>query len=391
MDFLFTGLNQGWHSENISPQDKVAISCPGARCFFVRQKKVFGGSLERMSKMLKKYIEQIMSGENLSQEEAAAAMKIILTGEALEAQIAAFLTALKVKGETSEEITGFAKILLAHADHVGHRQPVMCNCGTGGDTTNTFNVSTTVAFVLAGGGVNIAKHGNRSVSSSSGSADVLSSLGVNVNLASRGVEKEIDSIGIGFLFAPALNKAMKYVAKTRRELGFRTVFNLLGPIINPAALSYQLVGVYDAGLTHKVAEVLGHIGVKRGMVIHSEDGMDEISTHARTKVSELIDGTVRDYEIDPAEYGFVPGTLSDYQGGTPEENALILRNILCGKEQGAKRDIVVFNAAAGFYIAGKVASLLEGIALAKETLDSGKALDKLEALIELSQEEAIAV
>ena len=343
--------------------------------------------------MLKKYIEKVVAGQNLSQQEAGEAMEIIMSGQAVDTQIAAFLTALKAKGESSVEIAGFAKTLIAHADPVPHKAPVLCNCGTGGDAKNTFNISTTSSFVLAAGGVNVAKHGNRSASSKSGAADVLDALGVQVNLPAAHVGTEIDSIGLGFLFAPALNKAMKYVAKTRKELGYRTVFNMLGPIINPAGLDYQCVGIYDGALTHKVAEVLKEVGVKHALVFHSEDGMDEISTHAKTKVSELRKGEIFDYEIDPADYGFsAAGTVEDYRGGEPAENAEITRAILEGKERGVKRDIVVMNAAAAFYAADRVASIGDGLALAREMLDSGKAAQKLEELILISHElEAKAV
>lgn len=343
--------------------------------------------------MLKHYIETLIEGQDLTQQEAGAAMEVILSGEAVDTQIAAFLTALKAKGESSTEIAGFAKTLIAHADHVPHQKPVLCNCGTGGDAKNTFNISTTASFILAAGGVNVAKHGNRSASSKSGAADVLEALGVNVNLPAAQVGREIDQIGLGFLFAPALNKAMKYVAKTRKELGYRTVFNMLGPIINPAGLDYQCVGIYDGGLTHKFAEVLREVGVKHAMVFHSEDGMDEISTHARTKVSELYHGEIRDYEMNPADYGFsMEGSIEDYRGGEPQDNAKITRDILEGREKGVKRDIVVLNAAAAFYAADRTASIQEGIQLANEMLDAGKAAEKLQELIAISHmPEAAAV
>lgn len=335
--------------------------------------------------MLKAYLNQVVEGRNLSQKEAGAAMDVILNGKATEAQIGAFLTALKIKGEVIEEIAGFAQTLISQAEKVKHTKPVICNCGTGGDTKNTFNISTAVAFVLAGAGVTVAKHGNRSVSSSCGSADVLTALGVNVDLPAARVSEEIEALGIGFLFAPALNKAMRFVAKPRKELGFRTVFNLLGPIINPAHLDYQLVGVYDRALTEKVAAVLQAVGVKQAMVISSDDGMDEISTHAKTKVSELRNGKICSYEIDPAQYGFVQGTMQEYQGGDPEESAKLLAAVLAG-EEGAKRDIVLLNAAAGLYIADAVPSIEAGLELAAATIDSGAAQKKLTALIEFSNE-----
>ena len=337
--------------------------------------------------MLKKYIEVLMAGQDLSQQEAGDAMEVILSGQAVATQLAAFSTALKGKGDTAGEHAGFPKTLIAHADHVPHKKPVLCNCGTGGDAKNTFNISTTSAFVLAAGGVQVAKHGNRSASSRSGAADVLEALGVNVNLPAGSVGQEIDSIGLGFLFAPALNKAMKYVAKTRRELGYRTVFNMLGPIINPAGLDYQCVGIYDGELTHKFAEVLRAVGVKHALVFHSEDGMDEISTFASSKVSELKDGNIIDYEINPQTYGFVAkGSVADYRGGEPADNARITLDILEGREKGAKRDIVLLNAAAAFYAADRTASIAEGLELAAQMLDSGKAAAKLQELIDISNE-----
>ena len=335
--------------------------------------------------MLKQYITKVMNGENLTQEEAGKAMDIILSGEANESQIASFLSVLKMKGEVVDEIAGFARTLIAHASHVPHQKPVTCNCGTGGDTKNTFNISTTAAFVLAAGGVFVAKHGNRGVSSASGSSDVLSELGVKYDLTPENAGKIIDDIGIAFLFAPAFNKAMKYVAKTRKELGFRTVFNLLGPIINPAGLDYQMVGIYDAELTELIAGVLKEVGVKHAMVIASGDGMDEISTNTKTKVSEIKDGQIRTYEINPADYGFQPGTLADYAGGTSQENAEITLKILRGEEKGIKRDIVVMNAGAALYAGDKAASIADGIRLANELIDSGAALKKLQQLIEETQ------
>ena len=342
--------------------------------------------------MLKQYIEKVMDGQDLTQQEAGQAMEVIMSGQAVDTQIAAFLTALKVKGESSKEIAGFAKTLIAHADHVPHAKPVLCNCGTGGDAKNTFNISTTASFVLAAGGVNVAKHGNRSASSKSGAADVMEALGVKVNLPAERVGQEIDRIGLGFLFAPALNKAMKYAAKTRKELGYRTVFNMLGPIVNPAGLDYQCAGIYDGALTQKFAEVLREVGVKHALVYHSEDGMDEISTHARTKVSELQGGKIINYEINPKDYGFAAGDVEDYRGGEPVDNAKITRDILDGREKGVKRDIVVLNAGAAFYAADRAASIAEGIQLAQEMIDSGKAAEKLQELIDISNElEAQAV
>lgn len=336
--------------------------------------------------MLKEYILKIMEGKDLTQEEAGAAMDIILSGNANDSQIASLLSVLKMKGEVVDEIAGFAKTLIAHADHVPHQHPVMCNCGTGGDTKNTFNISTTASFILAAGGVYVAKHGNRGVSSASGSSDVLGELGVKYDLTAEAAGKIIEDIGICFLFAPAFNKAMKYVAKTRKELGFRTVFNLLGPIINPAGLAYQMVGVYDANLTELVAGVLKQIGLKHAMVLHSNDGMDEISTNTKTKVTELKDGELHTYEIDPAEYGFKPGTIADYIGGTPKENAAIALGILKGEDKGIRRDVVVLNAGVALYVGDQAASIKEGIEKASKLLDSGEALAKLQQLAQHTQE-----
>lgn len=333
--------------------------------------------------MLKKYLNVLSEKKDLTQQEAVEAMNVIMEGQATDAQIGAFLTLLKMKGETIDEIAGFAKTLLAHADRVKHDKPVICPCGTGGDTKGTFNVSTSTAFVLAGGGVTVAKHGNRSVSSSCGSADVLTALGVKVDQPAEWVSAEINNIGIGFLFAPALNKAMRFVANPRRELGFRTVFNMLGPIINPAHLDYQLVGIYDGTLTEKVAGVLDSVGVKQAMVIHSDDGMDEISTGAETKVSELKDGRVKNYKLNPRDYGFSPASIAQYRGGTPDMNADIIRKVLSG-EQGARRDIVLMNAGAGFYITNCTPSIADGIKLARRVIDSGAARSKLDELVRFS-------
>lgn len=334
--------------------------------------------------MLKVFLSKLTSGQDLTRQEAAEVMNIILAGQATDAQIGAFLTALKIKGETSTEIAGFAATLINHADYVEHDKPVICPCGTGGDTKGTFNVSTAVAFVLAAGGVGVAKHGNRSVSSSCGSADVLSELGVDIDKDAKQVSQEIAKTNIGFLFAPNLNKAMKYVAKPRRELGFRTVFNMLGPIINPARLDYQLVGIYSQDLVEKVAEVLKEVGVKQAMVIASDDGMDEISTHEPTKVAELRNGKIRVYKINPHDYGFAGGSIADYAGSTPKNNARDILNVFNGMP-GAKRDIVVMNAGAAFYITGKTATIAEGVKLAGNIIDSGAARAKLSELIEVSK------
>lgn len=330
--------------------------------------------------MLKDILSQVVSGQDLSQATAQQAMNIIMSGQANEAQICAFLTALRMKGETSEEVTGFAATMRQYAVGLNCSSPELIDtCGTGGDRKGTFNISTTVAFVLAGAGLTVAKHGNKGVSSSSGSADVLTALGVNVNLPPAGVSKAIDELQIGFLYAPLFHQAMKYAAKPRKELGFRTVFNILGPLTNPANASCQLLGVYDPSLTHKVAEALVGLGTQRAMVVHSDDGLDEISTAVPTHVSEVQNGMVRDYVIDPAEYGFGSCSVQDYHGGTPQDNAAITLAILQG-QAGPKRDVVLLNAAAALMVADKADSIREGLELAANSIDSGAAMEKLEAL-----------
>lgn len=330
--------------------------------------------------MLKSYIDQVMVGQNLSQEQAQQAMQVIMSGQAGDVQISALLTALRMKGETSTEITGFAQTMRDYAVKINcSGEQLIDTCGTGGDKKGTFNVSTTVAFVLAGAGLTVAKHGNSGVSSSCGSADVLSALGINVTLPPETVAAIIKDLNIGFLYAPTFHKAMKYAAKPRKELGFRTIFNLLGPLTNPANAHCQLIGVYEPALTQKIGEALQGLGVRRAMVVHSFDGMDEISTLAPTQVTEVRDDEIRSYVIDPTYYGFTGGTAEDYLGGTPQENANIIIDILSG-QLGAKRDVVLINAAAALLVADKVESLEEGLIAAAASIDSGAALAKLEAL-----------
>lgn len=334
--------------------------------------------------MLKEVLAKVIQGENLSREAARQAMGHIMSGQASEAQVGAVLTALRMKGVTAAEIAGFADTMRKNAANIRPRQADLIDtCGTGGDGKNTFNVSTTVAFVLAGAGLAVAKHGNRGVSSSCGSADVLIALGVEVDLQPQAVEQTINETGIGFLFAPVFHQAMKYAAKPRKELGFRTVFNLLGPLTNPAQASRQLLGVYEPELTAKAAEALVSLGVQRAMVVHSYDGMDEISTAAPTHVSEVNGGNIRHYVLNPADYGFTAPEASAYRGGQPEENAAIVLDILRG-EPGPQRDIVLLNAAAALVVGDKAADIREGLALAASSLDSGAAMSKLEALRQVS-------
>jgi len=335
--------------------------------------------------MFKEYLAQVIMGEDLSQEEAQQAMGHIMSGQASEAQIGSFLTALRMKGTSSVEIAGFAATMRQFS------LPIRClsddlldTCGTGGDGKGTFNISTVAAFVLAGAGVTVAKHGNRGLSSSCGSADVLTALGVKVDLPPSAVELTINALGIGFMYAPVFHQAMKYAAKPRKELGFRTVFNILGPLTNPAQASRQLIGVYERDLTVKVAEALADLGIRRAMVVHSFDGMDEISSTTPTEVAEVKEGKIKNYVIDPRDYGFVPCDQAEYRGGSPEDNARIARSILQG-EKGPKRDIVLINAAAALVVAGKAGDLKEGLALAAASIDSGAGLAKLEALRDMTQ------
>ncbi len=341
--------------------------------------------------MLRDYLDFVINGEDLSRQQAQQAMGCIMTGQASEAQIGAFLTALRMKGATSTEITGFADTMRQHAikisvtSHDIDTQPLIDTCGTGGDCKGTFNVSTTVAFVLAGAGLTIAKHGNRGISSSSGSADVLNALGVCVELSPEQISTVISKVGIGFLYAPLFHQAMKYAAKPRKELGFRTVFNVLGPLTNPAHASKQLVGVYERKLTGIIAEALLGLGVDHAMVVHSLDGMDEISTAAPTQVVEVKNGELLAYVIDPQEYGFTYCDFNAYRGGSPEDNAKMLLAVLQG-ETGPKRDIVLINAAAALVVGDKAADLYEGLSIAAKSIDSGAALAKLQGLCQTTQQ-----
>ena len=334
--------------------------------------------------MLKAALSQVIGGENLSRQEAHESMQAIMSGASGDAQIGGLLTALRIKGETSEEIAGFAESMRSHTVKVTcSRTDLLDTCGTGGDCKGTFNISTTVAFVVAGAGASVAKHGNHGVSSSCGSADVLKALGIRIDLPAQNVASVIEDAQIGFLYAPTFHPAMKHAGKPRRELGFRTVFNVLGPLTNPLAAERQLLGVYDRSLTHKLAEVLLQLKTRRAMVVHGLDGLDEISTTAPTQVSEVVDGQIRSYMIDPADYGIPAAGLSAISGGTPEENADIIQSILHGK-RGARRDLVMLNAAAALVVAGKAENIKEGLKLSAESIDSGAAHAKLDRMRELS-------
>ncbi|CUH96980.1 Anthranilate phosphoribosyltransferase [Propionispora sp. 2/2-37] len=334
--------------------------------------------------MLKKFLAIVVNKTDLTREEAKESMDIIMSGKASEGQIGAFLAALRVKGEVVEEITGFAETMRAHAEKISCKNHGLIDtCGTGGDSKGTFNISTTAAFVLAGAGVSVAKHGNRGATSPCGSADLLEALGVRITLAPEIVAQSIDKIGIGFMYAPAFHGAMKYAAKPRRDLGFRTVFNILGPLTNPAGAECQLMGIYDGRMTTTIAETLAALGSKRAMVVHSHDGMDEISTAVPTTISEVKGGDVHTYQIDPEKLGFVKPPREAYLGGSALENAKITLDILQG-QKGFKRDIVLLNAAAGLIVSGKAESFPEGLELAASSIDCGAALAKLEELKKFS-------
>ncbi|MFH1285915.1 MAG: anthranilate phosphoribosyltransferase [Candidatus Micrarchaeota archaeon] len=326
------------------------------------------------------FLGKIARSENLSEKEAEEAMNVIMRGEATNAQIGAFLMGLEVKGASVEEITAFAKTMRANAQKIAPKVSLLADtCGTGGDRSGTFNVSTAAAFVVAGAGVAVAKHGNRSVSSKCGSADVLEALGVNVSLTPEEVEKKIEKLGIGFMFAPTFHPAMKYVAQARKEMKVKTVFNVLGPLSNPANASVQLVGVFKPELTETLAYVLKNLGVKSALVVHGS-GLDEISICGSTRVSELRSGKVKNYEITPDEFGIKRAKLEEILGSDAKGNAEILKAVLSGKK-GAHRDIVALNAGALLYIAGKAKTIKEGVKLAESSIDSGKAMEKLKLLI----------
>lgn len=334
--------------------------------------------------LLKPFVAKVTDGINLSQNEAEQAMDIIMNGKATDAQIAGFLTALRIKGETIDEITGFARIMREKANTVKDCRDTLDIVGTGGDLANTFNISTTSAFVIAGCGAKVAKHGNRSVSSKSGAADVLESLGVRISSAPEQAKEMIDNIGISFLFAQNYHGSMKYVGPARRELGIRTVFNILGPLANPANANYIVLGVYEKALLEPMAGVLMNLGIKRAMLVYGNDHIDEISISDKTSVCEIKDGKTSMYELTPTDYGMTLADKSEIVGGTADENARITLGILNGEISGAKRDIVLLNAGCALYIIGKADSIAEGITMAKSSIDDGHAFAKLKQLIEYS-------
>ncbi len=333
--------------------------------------------------MIQEAIAKLIEKKDLTQEEAEAVMNQMMEGKATDAQIGGFLIALRIKGETIDEIAACARVMREKASTINPKVDMLVDtCGTGGDKSGTFNISTTAAFVVSGAGVAVAKHGNKSVSSKCGSADVLKQLGVNIELSPEEVEKCIESVGIGFMFAPLFHGAMKYAIGPRKELATRTVFNVLGPLTNPANAKAQIMGVFDEKLTEPLAEVLGKLGSKHAFVVHG-NGLDEITIEAATKVSEFKDGHVMTYEIKPTDFGMKLGSLDEVKCSSLEENAKALTDVLKG-EKGAKRDIVLLNAAAAIVAAGKSDNLKDGIKLAEESIDSGKAMEKLEKLKEFT-------
>lgn len=337
--------------------------------------------------MIRESIIKLSKKQNLGYEEAEAVMDEIMSGKATPVQMSAYLTALALKGETIEEITASAAGMRAHCIKLLHDMDVLEIVGTGGDGSNSFNISTTASLVIAAGGVPVAKHGNRAASSKSGAADVLEALGVKITIPPEKSEKLLKTIGICFLFAQNYHIAMKYVAPIRKELGIRTVFNILGPLSNPAGANMELMGVYDEALVQPLAQVMANLGVTRGMVVYGQDSLDEISMSAPTSVCEIKDGTFTSYELTPEQFGYTRCEKETLQGGTPEENAAITRAILEGRESGAKRQAVCLNAGAALYIAGKADTMEAGVKMAESLIDSGAALKKLEEFIEKSNEE----
>lgn len=340
--------------------------------------------------MIKEAIGLAVEGKNLSPEQAKGAMDEIMSGNATNAQIAAYITALRMKGESIDEITAGAQVMREKAPLVSVQGDVLDIVGTGGDCAYTFNVSTVSSLVAAAAGVQVGKHGNRSVSSKCGSADVLEALGVKLDLTPTQAAGVLRTAGICFMFAQVFHGSMKYAAAPRKELGIRTIFNILGPLSNPAHANLQLLGVYDAALCQPLAQVLSNLGVRRAMVVYGLDGLDEVSLCGQTQVSELIDQRVSNYLLTPENFGLKPCTMDDLRGGDAQENAQIARDILAGAS-GPKRDMVLLNSAAALYIAGKADTLKGSVEIAKEMIDSGRAAAKLDELVRVSNGVAAGV
>lgn len=331
-------------------------------------------------------IAKLIEGQGLSRDQMTGVMNQIMSGEATDAQIGAFLIALRIKGESVDEIAGAAAVMREKATPIATKHDVIVDtCGTGGDHSGTFNISTTAAFVAAGAGLCVAKHGNRAATSQSGSADVLNALGVNIEASPETMSKCLDDVGIGFLFAVSLHGAMKYAIGPRREVGARTVFNALGPLTNPAGAKRQVIGVYSPALTETLAGVLGSLGSEHAFIVHGSDGLDEMTLTGPTRVSELKNGSVSTYDVSPGDFGLAEASADALKGGDADENAEITLSVLKGAE-GPSRDITLLNAAAAIVAGGKAGDLGEGVSVAAEVIDSGKALEKLEGLKEASQE-----
>ncbi|MCL2334975.1 MAG: anthranilate phosphoribosyltransferase [Endomicrobia bacterium] len=335
--------------------------------------------------MIQKAIYEIVNGQNLSIENTKDVMNEIMDGKATDAQIASFLTSMRLKGETIEEITACAMVMREKCQRLDPKTDVLDIVGTGGDELSTFNISTVSAFVIAAAGAPVAKHGNRSVSSKCGSADLLEALGVNIMLTPAQCEIVLEKLGMCFLMAQTFHSSMKYVAKVRKELGIRTIFNILGPLANPAKARYELLGVYDENLVEPMARVLANLGAKRAMVVHGHDGLDEVTLSDTTTICEVNEGRVNSFFITPEQFGLKRCSLSELIGGTPNDNKEIALNILKG-EPGAKRDIVVLNSAICLYMFFNNITLKECLKMAQKTIDSGKALNKLEEFIRMTNE-----
>jgi len=334
--------------------------------------------------MIKEAIGKVIDGFDLSREEMVSCMEEIMTGVATQAQIGSFITALRFKGETVEEITGAAIVMREKATKINiARETIVDTCGTGGSGTNAFNISTAVAFVVSGAGLRVAKHGNRGVSSVCGSADVIKALGVNIDISPQKVKECIEKIGIGFLYAPLFHSAMKFAIGPRREIGIRTIFNILGPLTNPANATCQVLGVYEEELTDKLANVLNNLGAKRAFVVHGLDTLDEITITGETKVSELKNKKVKGYYIKPQDFGMKKAELDEIKGGTVEENADIVKKILEG-EKGPRQDVVLLNASAALIAGGMAKDFKDGIETARLSIEEGRAKEKLEKLIEFT-------
>ena len=333
--------------------------------------------------MIREALIQALNKQDVTPEQMTSAMDEIMSGEVSEIEISAFLTALKMKGETVDEISAAAKVMRDKAEKVDlDGYYTLDTCGTGGDTKGTYNISTAVAFIAAAAGIKVVKHGNRSITSKCGSADVLEALGVNIALDPQQIKKCVQDVGIGFMFAPSHHKAMKYVMGVRRALGFRTMFNVLGPLSNPASAKAQVLGVFDKSLVEPLAQVLNKIGVERALVVHSADGLDEISVSDITYVAELKDGSITTYEISPEDFGIALSDIAQIKGGSANDNAQIIQDILSGKDTSAKRDILILNAAAALYVGKKADSIKEGVTLAQSLIDSGAAYDTVQKFAE---------